>query len=165
MELCWWWSWWASIPKQITLKLCLQKYLHNRQNFLKVRIFHLCLSRKTADRHILEFCCKILQKIIFTDISSLLINKLYELSHFPKYLRYIVEGVNNNQTKCYKKYNPRRYHICGDEEADPWHHDKNSGWQVYIQQVGRNAARELYFHSIHRIVTWKYLKYSYCIIW
>ena len=36
-----------------------------------------------------------------------------------KYLRNIVKCVYYDQTKSYKKYYPRRYHVCGDEEADP----------------------------------------------
>ena len=49
-----------------------------------------------------------------------------------KHLRDIVKGVDYDQTKRYKKHYPGRHHVCGDEEADPGHHDENSRWQVNV---------------------------------
>ena len=53
-----------------------------------------------------------------------------------EHLRYIIEGVDDNQAKCDQKDDSGRNNVSGDKKAHPRHHDKNGGGQIDIEQIG-----------------------------
>lgn len=62
-----------------------------------------------------------------------------------RYLRDVVEGIDNDQTQCDEQHNSGRNDICRNQKAHPRHDHKNGGRQIDIEQIRRYTSGQSYF--------------------